>query len=232
MHSWFTRWQVPSTTSHFHFSEEVFLLWQREAIGTQSNPKCFVFTFYPNWNIRIQQLFKIHFQVIGRMDGAKKQQAHFFSHFSNLTSPVKIIKAAAFWSFIFPFKLFFPWLFLQSLKKDDLQFNNTSIFAQQNSNHGVHPCFPYLSNADLFKTLKRNHQCSNWILYSRCKQQIALKICILSGKISKMRLKGNLADMYLTHIFTHQQARGSPTSKNNWMRSSYFNVSYEMQPIE
>lgn len=29
------------------------------------------------------------------MDRAKKQQAHLFSHFNNLTSPVKIIKAAA-----------------------------------------------------------------------------------------------------------------------------------------
>lgn len=79
----------------------------------------------------------------------------------------------------------------------------------------MHPCFPYLSNADLSKILKRNHQCSNWILYFRCKQQITLKICILSDKISKMRLKGNLANMYLTHVLTYQQARGSVTSKNN-----------------
>lgn len=131
MQSWFARWQVLSISSRFYFSQEMFLSWQPEEIWSYSNPKCFVFVYFTTSEIWESNHFvKLNFPIIGRMDGVKKQQAHLFSHFNILTSPVKIIKAAAAWSFIFLFKTFFPLLFLQSLKKEGLQINNMSIFAQ------------------------------------------------------------------------------------------------------
>lgn len=83
-----------------------------------------VHLFCPKWNIRIQQLFKTQFSNNWQNGWSQKAAAHLFSHFNNLTSPVKIIKAAAVWSFVFSFKIFFPSLFIQSLKNDGLQINN------------------------------------------------------------------------------------------------------------